>query len=464
MIRKIKRKILSGVLLLSILSVSACAEDSSKKPQESTGERVTTAEADTSPVEIPTPESGLRDLQATLEALPETAGTLFVAEEKNGTVIVTEYRGTDSRVRVPERLAGMPVSGIAATAFSGNTELEMLFLPDGISSIEAGALVGCTGLRALHTPIFSSDRQSGQFLGVMFGSSDYRDNARDVPPSLKLLSLGEGAEALPEYALFDCNDLEYLILPETVKKIGKFALYECESFLWVEGLEHVTEYGEYAFALCKSLERLPFGDGTVSMGFGMLFGCSGISVLTLPFVGAGDGEHGYLAYLFGAEAPEFSKGYYPASLARVELLPSCRALENNAFYECVSLKEVVLPEGLSSIGVRAFAGCTSLWQVSLPASLRKISEMAFSGCTALRTVNFSEGLESMGIAAFSGCVSLSAIALPESLEALPASAFANCSSLSRVSLGGVRRIGKNAFYACFRVSEVSGREGIEEEQ
>ncbi len=464
MIRRIKRQLLAGALLLAVLTASACGGNPDGGTEEPTGETTGITEADTSPVKIPTPDAGLRDLQTELESVPETDGDAFGTEEKNGSLVVTEYHGTDRLVRIPARIGEIPVSGVAATAFSGNDGLEVLFLPDGIAFIEAGALAGCTALRALRTPLLGSDAQSGQFLGILFGSADYRDNARDVPPSLKLLSLGGNYEVLPDYALFDCNDLEYLILPETLKKAGKFALYQCSSLLWIEHLENVTEFGEYALALCSSLERLSFGEGTASMGFGMLFGCSRLSVLTLPFVGAGNGEHGYLAYLFGAEAPEFSKGYYPATLSRVELLSSCHALENYAFYECAGLKEAVLPEGLVSIGVRAFAGCTSLWQAELPGSLRRIGELAFSGCTALRTLTFSEGLESMGIAAFSGCTALSEIALPESLTALPASAFANCSSLSRVSLGGVRRLGKHAFYSCFRIREVTGQEGIEEEQ
>ena len=56
------------------------------------------------------------------------------------------------------------------------------------------------------------------------------------------------------------------------------------------------------------------------------------------------------------------------------------------FYDCATITEILLPEGITSIGYEAFAGCTSLEKVQIPATLNTISGGAgysFNGCTKL---------------------------------------------------------------------------------
>ena len=58
------------------------------------------------------------------------------------------------------------------------------------------------------------------------------------------------------------------------------------------------------------------------------------------------------------------------------------------FYNCSSLKQIVLPNHITSIEELAFSGCTSLETITLPASLRKIGKNIFSDCNSLKTVQF----------------------------------------------------------------------------
>lgn len=56
------------------------------------------------------------------------------------------------------------------------------------------------------------------------------------------------------------------------------------------------------------------------------------------------------------------------------------SIGEKAFYQIVTLKNVIIPEGITSIGKRAFRGCTVLSNVTLPASITSLGDYAFYDC------------------------------------------------------------------------------------
>lgn len=412
------------------------------------------AEPDTSAVELPDSSETMTRLRELLSVTEASDAAHFTTESVGDTIRITGYAGGADTVKVPDTINGLRVTSIGNGAFSGNTVLKVLILPSGLNELGSGVLTGCTSLEALETPLLGQDANSAQYLGYLFGSSSFRDNARDVPATLQYLRLCGDAESLAAYALYDCNDLVGVELSDRMTTIGSFALYNCTSLCALSDVERLTAVEEYGLAYCRSLTSLRFGAGLTALGFAALEGCASLCGLALPFVGDGTAEHTDLGYVFGARYPDFAKGYYPAQLARVELLSACRAIGNYAFYECVSLKELVIPNGVETIGVRAFYGCTALWKVECPTTLHTIRESAFSGCDSLLSVTFGEGLTDIGINAFYGCDSLQTLLLPQSLTALPASCFAGCRSLTAIDLGGVTEVGAQAFRHCTAVVEV----------
>ena len=419
----------------------------------------------------PTTLEHVETLQASFEGLAETDAAEFTMEEADGKLWVKSYNGTATAVRVPARVGEMAVVGVADGAFAKNETLEFLYLPDSITELGVGILAECRSLKSLRTPLLGKNAaDESPYLGYLFfapseiyATATYLDNPIHLPASLKYLELG-GMAAIPDYALYDCNKLECLRLSETVRTVGDFALYNCKSLLAIN-IEDLVEIGTYAFADCAALTRLTLGDALTEVGFGALEGCGAIRRMSLPFVGGSRTENGYLAYIFGASDPEFSKGYVPPYLAEIELT-SATSLSDCAFYECHTLTAIKLPETLTEIGIRAFANCTRLQSLALPATLQTIKENAFFGCHSLKSVTFAESavLSSVGINAFYNCVSLTEIALPQSLASLPASVFAGCKSLTTVDLGGVTSVGKNAFRNCDSLTSATAKDKIKIEK
>ncbi|MBR2927350.1 MAG: leucine-rich repeat domain-containing protein [Clostridia bacterium] len=369
----------------------------------------------------------------------------------NGEITVTKYKGSGVSVTIPERLNGTPITAIGQGAFADQTQLKALILPNGLHSLGAGILKGCTSLTALHTPFLGKTSTDTQYLGYLFGASTHNDHARDVVASLKLLSIGPGLTSIPDFALFDCNELIAIRLDQSIRSLGAYSLYRCRALqsINVDGIERIAEH---AMDNCASLTHLTFGEGLSSIGIGALEGCASLEVLTLPFVGGSQTDNTYLAYLFGATSPDFSMGYYPPRLVEINLLSTCQSIGRYAFYEFRQLTYLSMEEGISSIGTRAFYGCESLRTLSIPNTVASIGDNAFFGCFRLEQLTLgapdTSSLTAIGINAFYGCSSLTEIILPNALQRIPASCFADCTSLQRVELGGVRTVGKQAFRNC----------------
>ena len=433
---------------LALTALTACTEE---KNEIDTTAQSSDAPIDTTPVDpVVLPDAA--DVLSIFD-ISACAQTDLVFEAVADGVRVSKYVGSATKVRIPERIGDAPVVEIGDGAFANNETLTVLVLPESLLRVGQGVLSGCSSLSALHTPLMGESVAKSQYLGYLFGSARFEDNPRDVPASLSVLRIGGSPKTLSAYALYDCNDLTFLALPTSLQTVEKFAISRCSALTAIVGLENVQTFGEHAVSYCESLKSLSFGGQTTEIGFSALEGCDALRTLTLPFLGGKTDENTYLGYIFGAAYPDFSKGYYPSGLSRVEILGG-KVLGTNAFYECTGLKEIVLPNTLETVGVRAFYGCTSLWSVTLPNSVKTVRESAFARCDALLEITFGEGLSSMGVNAFLNCDSLQRVTLPTSLASLPASAFAGCSALLEVDLGGVRTVGAQAFRGCDSLTAV----------
>lgn len=443
--------VLLAVLLTA--SLAACGSNTAKTNEIKVPTPIA-EEKMTDYTQTPATLEHVEALMASFSSLPENPASDFVLETVEGRLTVKSYVGTATEVRVPAAVGDTPVSAIADGAFA-NTGIKKLYLPDSVLLLGTGILAGVDTIEALRTPLLGAAAgEKAPYLGYLFyqptagkPTSSYWDNPINVPASLAYLELGK-METLPDHALFDCNDLEVLRLPESMKKLGSFALYDCNKLLAVntEGLE---EIGDHAMMNCVLLSRITLGNSTRKIGLGAFEGCAAMRRMTLPFAGGDETENPYLAYIFGAENPEFSEGYYPPYLVELTLTETKR-LADCALYECSSLTRLTLPEGLETVGIRALAGCERLISVELPATVKAIRENAFFGCYSLDSLTFAEGAAptSIGINAFYHCVSLTEVTLPESLTEIAPSTFAGCRSLTSLTAEGVETVGKNAFRGC----------------
>ena len=196
-----------------------------------------------------------------------------------------------------------------------------------------------------------------------------------------------------------------------------------------------------------SFEELSFFIGLESIGAQAFYGCTELTLITIPENVTGVGNQAFW------NCPALQTVYFNAV--------NCFSMQSNNNYSVFSantsggasaLTRVVLGSEVTHIPDYAFKGSQDIYQrLVIPASVEYIGKEAFSGCSGLALMTIQgNGLQTIGESAFYNCSSLrSDLVLPNSVTWVGNSAFSGCSLLSSVTLGtGLTSIGSYAFYNC----------------
>lgn len=88
--------------------------------------------------------------EALSESAEMTEGDFSYVIVNNSYARITRYSGSATSVQVPSTIGGYAVQVIGARAFQGNTVLESMELPDGLTTIYAYAFADCTNLTQIN--------------------------------------------------------------------------------------------------------------------------------------------------------------------------------------------------------------------------------------------------------------------------------------------------------------------------
>ena len=149
------------------------------------------------------------------------------------------------------------------------------------------------------------------------------------------------------------------------------------------------------------------------------------------------------------KAPQNLEGEY-------SIREGAKVIEKKAFFECNSLKSIIIPNSVTIIEEWAFLGCYSLRSIDIPDSVTKMGVSAFRHCNSLKSVNISGGVTSIGDSAFANCESLKTINIPDSVTSIRDYAFSDCGSLKSVNIpDSVTSIGNCAFSNCSALKSIN---------
>ena len=164
------------------------------------------------------------------------------------------------------------------------------------------------------------------------------------------------------------------------------------------------------------------------------------------------------------------------------------SISDYAFYDCVFLTSVTIPNSVKSIGRQAFGGCYSLTSIKveagnstydsrnncnaiietatntliagckntvIPNSVTSIGEDAFRCCSSLTSIIIPNSVTSIGEEAFYGCSGLTSVTIGSGVTTISEDAFSGCTNLTSITIGNsVTSIGKSAFYDCYRLTSI----------
>ena len=201
---------------------------------------------------------------------------------------------------------------------------------------------------------------------------------------------------------------------------------------------------------------------------------SNIGIPSSPTIGIFEGKSIITSVSFGSECTYIGDNAFKdcVSLKQINDDNMIECIGNNTFKGCVSLKQsnddrnnddssvdnnstekkpILNFNNLTSLGESAFEYCESLENVSMDKCLT-ISPSAFKDCKSLSYINIPNCTK-IGSSAFYGCENLSDIHL-DNCAKIEFAAFENCLSLSKITLNKCGEIGSRAFYGCKDLSEV----------
>jgi hypothetical protein len=188
----------------------------------------------------------------------------------------------------------------------------------------------------------------------------------------------------------DNQYLKGIILPSTLIAIKEWAFQNCQYLTSVTLPDSLVSIGDSAFTGCTSLTSVNFPDSLVSIGDEAFKD----TPWEKDFLAAQDNGMVYI----GKVAFRY-KGIMPNNTA-FTLQAGTVGIAGSAFYRCVGLTSVTIPDSVVSIDSWAFGRCTGLTSVTFGKSVESIGSHAFTGCTKLTTLSIPASVTSISSSAF----------------------------------------------------------------
>lgn len=227
-----------------------------------------------------------------------------------------------------------------------------------------------------------------------------------------------------------CNRLKDVAIREGITDIG------CSAFRNIAAKKiflpsTVITINDEAFAGCKQLEEAVLDEKLHSIGHQTFMDTTLLSEISIP-----DG----VEYI-GSECFSYS------GIRNVKLPENgfFTIVHKKTFFECVNLKEVVLPDSVCQIDDCAFANCKSLQNINLD-KIQLLDNYVFER-TALEHVTLTAGKIGSGV--FAQCKNLKKADLSGvSASQINCHLFFECTNLTKVSLpkNQIRIFNDNCFY------------------
>ncbi|MBO7458417.1 MAG: leucine-rich repeat domain-containing protein, partial [Paludibacteraceae bacterium] len=245
------------------------------------------------------------------------------------------------------------VTGIAANAFYGCTDLTSVTIPNSVEWIDEYAFYYCRGLTSVTIPnsvTYIGDKAFEDVINIVYlgsatgspwgakcingyvdGDLVYRDNTKTYLLGCSSAATGEiiipnSVTSIGDEAFQSCRDLTSVIIPNSVTSIGDKAFQSCWSLTSMTIPNSVTSIGDKAFQSCWRLTSMTIPNSVTSIGESAFEYCDSLKSITIPSSVTSIGDYAFCN----------------SGLEEIIVMPATTKIEvqMNAFYWCDHVKKV----------------------------------------------------------------------------------------------------------------------------
>ena len=403
--------------------------------------------------------------------------TYRINEKKEAMVAAAETSLTEANIPSAVEFEGnqYAVTKINDKAFSDNTNLTAVSLPESLTTLGIRAFGGCQSLKTIKIPSKVTAIPDRCFVYCS---------------SLESVTIPEGVTTIGSYAFQSCK-LNALTQPESLETIGSYAFSFCgltelvipegvlvidqDAFLGNYSLKNlilpstITSIGNEAFRdndnlqsiICNAATPPALGDNAFRSNISIKVPMASIvayrqAVGWKNFTNYYGGEMFADGITYWINEKEAMVAAADSSLTEVNI-PSVVEFEGNQylvtkindmlFLDNTNLESVALPESLTTLGIRAFGGCQSLKTIKIPSGVTTIPYQCFLECSSLESVTIPEGVTTLGLYAFSNC-RFKTLTLPSTITKIDDGVFSHNNNLRTITCNAVTppMLGDNVFY------------------
>lgn len=420
-----------------------------------------------------------------IKAISTASAITFADDNVRGICVAKGWdTNKDNKISKSEAAAVTSLNG----AFTGKTiitSFDELQYFTGLSSIEAYAFDGCTGLQSVKLP--------SQL-------SSIGNNAFNNCSSLKAISIPDNVSTLSGYIFLQCTALESVVLPSGLTSLSQGLFSGCTKLESVSIPSGVKTIGSYAFYNCSSLTSLTLPAGLTVIENRVLYGCSGLKSIVIPAKVTTINQYAFYkcSSLTSIEIPQqvstignYAFGYC-SKLSKIVCLPTTPPSGSATMFTGTALVDIVVPDGtvtvyrnapywsnyasvikdqtsgdvisFEDLAVRDICvqngwdenhdGQISFWEAQKVESLGE----AFKGSSikSFNELQYFTGLTSISENAFNGCSSMTAITLPKEVTTIQKSAFQDCPALPSITIPAeVTFLGSRVFQGCSKLQSIT---------
>ena len=379
---------------------------------------------------------------------------------------LTETGKNLSVIDIPAEIAGVTITSIGGSAFSGCKNITSVIIPDSVTSIGSYAFYGCSGLTSITIPDSVTSIGSSAFFGcsgltsVTIGNS-VTSISKEVfynCSGLTSVTIGNSVTSIGSSAFYNCSELTSVTIPDSVTSIGSSAFFGCSGLTSVTIGNSVTSISKEVFYNCSGLTSITIPDSVTSIGDSAFSGCSGLK--SVNYLGTIDQWAEINFNNYSSNPLCYAKKLYINNELVTEAnLSTTTKISAYAFYNCSGLTSVTIGKSVTSIEEFAFSVCSGLTSITIPDSVTSIDNYAFSRCSRLTSVTIPDSVTSIGNGAFFSCSGLTSVIWNAenctSTGSKDNPIFEGCSNLSNVTIGdNVKRIPYYAFSGCSGIKSV----------